>query len=68
MRRNGEVLRFDYKYYLDSGDSSNLPVLQSLDTLFVPASTLLGNVQTNFDPKAISLDELASSDNILILA
>lgn len=54
VRRNNEVLRFDYKYYLDSGDSSKLPILQPLDTLFIPASSLLGNVQTTFDPKTMT--------------
>lgn len=54
VRRDNQVLRFDYKYYLDSGDSSKLPILQPLDTLFVPASSLLGNVQTTFDPKTMT--------------
>lgn len=54
VRRKGQVIRFDYKHYLDSGDSSKLPVLEPLDTIFVPASSLLGNVQTKFDPKAVS--------------
>ena len=35
VRRNGEVIRFDYKYYLDTGDTSKLPKLQPLDTLLV---------------------------------
>jgi len=61
VRRDNQVLRFDYKYYLDSGDSSKLPILQALDTLFVPASSLLGNVQTTFDPKAIATSAAANS-------
>lgn len=49
LRRGNEVTTFDYKHYLDSGDSSSLPQLQSLDTVFVPASELFGNVQMSFD-------------------
>ncbi len=54
VRRDGKVLTFDYKYYLDSGDSSKLPQLLSLDTIFVPASSLMGNVQVDFDAKYVS--------------
>ena len=61
VRRDGKVHLFDYKYYLDSGDSSKLPELQPLDTIFVPATSLLGNVQVNFDAKLVS--ENASGGN-----
>ena len=45
---------FNYKHYLDSGDSTALPVLQSLDTLFIPASPMTGNVEVDFDPSKIA--------------
>lgn len=50
LRRNGHPILFDYKQYLDKGDLSLLPVLQSLDTIFVPASPKIGNVEVAFDP------------------
>ena len=48
-RRAGVVTEFDYKRYLETGDDSLLPVLESLDTIFAPASPLLGNVQVAVD-------------------
>lgn len=56
LRREGlaEPLVFDYKRYLDSGDISSLPRLQTLDVLFIPASPKIGNVAVEFDPKALS--------------
>lgn len=67
VRRQGQVIRFDYKYYLDSGDTSKLPTLQPLDTIFVPASSLLGNVQTGFDPAAVSSGSDSSNKNAITL-
>lgn len=32
LRSQGETVVFDYKRYLDNGDSSQLPEMQSLDT------------------------------------
>ena len=52
--RNGSSKHFDYKKYLDSGDYAALPTLQSLDTLFVPASPMIGNVEVDFDPAKIA--------------
>lgn len=49
VRRGSSVETFDYKHYLDNGDDSLLPQLKTLDTLFIPASNLLGNVQMSFD-------------------
>lgn len=54
LRRNGVVSTFDYKKYLDSGNSALLPALQSLDEIFVPASPLTGNVQIDFDPRQLA--------------
>lgn len=45
---------FNYKHYLDSGDSSQLPPLQSLDKIFVPASPMIGNVEVDFDPAKVA--------------
>ncbi|MGD8111737.1 SLBB domain-containing protein [Vibrio sp. TRT 17S01] len=49
LKRGGQKQRFNYKAFLDSGDDSMLPTLQSLDTLFVPASPLVGNIEQQFD-------------------
>ena len=53
LKRNDEEIVFDYKSYLDSGDTSILPKMQSLDELFVPASPIIGNVEMDFDPAKI---------------
>ena len=52
--RNGVQIEFDYKKYLDSGDTGVLPILRSMDTIFVPASPKTGNVETEFDPSKIA--------------
>lgn len=49
LRRGTEVTEFDYKRYLETGDETLLPKLASLDTVFVPASPLLGNVAIAVD-------------------
>ncbi len=49
IKRGQEKLPFNYKAFLDSGDESLLPSLQSLDSLFVPASPLVGNIEQQFD-------------------
>lgn len=49
-RANADMQLFDYKRYLDNGDPNMLPTLQSLDTVFVPASPKIGNVEVEFDP------------------
>ncbi|WP_295430096.1 SLBB domain-containing protein [uncultured Thiodictyon sp.] len=48
VRRQGEVITFDYKRYLDTGDPALMPRLKSLDEIFVPASPFMGNVQGSF--------------------
>jgi protein involved in polysaccharide export with SLBB domain len=50
LKRAGKSKVFDYKAFLDSGDLQRLPELRSLDTLFVPASPMIGNVEREFDP------------------
>ncbi|MDF1730793.1 MAG: SLBB domain-containing protein [Minwuia sp.] len=54
LRRNGSTSTFDYKRYLDTGDASAIPVLQSGDTLFVPSSPLIGNVEVEFDARTLT--------------
>jgi len=54
LHHDGQVNVFDYKQYLDNGDASKLPEMSSLDTLFVPASPMIGNVEVDFDPAKIA--------------
>ncbi|WP_428439292.1 SLBB domain-containing protein [Photobacterium sagamiensis] len=49
LRRKDSMQEFNYKAYLDSGNESYLPQLRSLDTLFVPASPMIGNIEVEFD-------------------
>lgn len=49
LKRGEDKKEFNYKRFLDSGDESTLPTLQSLDSLFVPASPLVGNIEQEFD-------------------
>ncbi|CAH0534504.1 hypothetical protein VST7929_02447 [Vibrio stylophorae] len=49
LRRGDQVLVFNYKTYLDSGDLSKIPTLQPGDEVFVPVSAVLGNVEVDFD-------------------
>jgi len=59
LKRGAERKEFNYKRFLDSGDEANLPRLQSLDSLFVPASPLVGNIEQEFDPEKLGI----SGDN-----
>ncbi|CAH0529958.1 hypothetical protein VHP8226_03686 [Vibrio hippocampi] len=54
LKRGAERIEFDYKQFLDTGDESKLPSLRSLDTLFVPASPLVGNIEQEFDPAKLA--------------
>lgn len=54
LRRSNKMTSFNYKAFLDSGDQSILPTLQSLDTLFIPASPMVGNIEQEFDPAKLS--------------
>ncbi|WP_394134889.1 SLBB domain-containing protein [Aliivibrio fischeri] len=54
LRRSNKVTTFNYKAFLDSGDQALLPTLQSLDTLFIPASPMVGNIEQEFDPAKLS--------------
>jgi protein involved in polysaccharide export with SLBB domain len=52
--RDKKTEKFNYKQYLDSGDVSLLPVLSSMDSLFIPASPMTGNVEIEFNPSEIT--------------
>lgn len=49
LQRGDKVIEFDFKEYLDSGNSNLIPELLSLDTIFVPSSPELGNVHGDVD-------------------
>ncbi|CAH9061922.1 hypothetical protein PSECIP111951_02588 [Pseudoalteromonas holothuriae] len=67
IRREGELIEFNYKAYLDSGNLSLLPKLESGDTVFVPVSPLLGNVQIDFDAQTLSASGDASAGSAVTL-
>ncbi|MFY8285059.1 SLBB domain-containing protein [Pseudoalteromonas sp. SSMSWG5] len=67
IRRVNEVIEFNYKAYLDSGNIDLLPSLQSADTVFVPVSPLLGNVQIDFDAQTLSASGDASDNSAITL-
>ncbi|NGZ67224.1 sugar ABC transporter substrate-binding protein [Vibrio aestuarianus subsp. cardii] len=66
LKRGGEKSEFNYKAFLDSGNGNTLPKLQSLDTLFVPASPLVGNIEQEFDAaKLANSGDSADSRNAI---
>ncbi|ALQ07890.1 sugar ABC transporter substrate-binding protein [Pseudoalteromonas sp. Bsw20308] len=67
IRRGNEVIEFDYKSYLDTGNISLLPSLKSKDTVFVPVSPLLGNVQIDFDAQTLSATGDASDSSAITI-
>ncbi|MCH2086381.1 MAG: SLBB domain-containing protein [Pseudoalteromonas sp.] len=67
IRRGNDVIEFNYKAYLDSGNIDLLPQLQSADTVFVPVSPLLGNVQIDFDAQTLSASGDASDNSAITL-
>jgi protein involved in polysaccharide export with SLBB domain len=54
LKRDDTVTVFNYKQFLETGDSASLPALQSMDTLFVPASPLVGNIEQEFNPGSLA--------------
>jgi protein involved in polysaccharide export with SLBB domain len=66
LRRGNELITFDYKRYLDSGDTKILPELRPLDTVFVPSSPLTGNVETEFDARMLVQSTEGSEDRSTI--
>ena len=66
LRRNGELTVFNYKSYMDTGDTAVLPRLQSLDEIFVPASPKTGNIETAFNPSSLTNSgDAADSQNAI---
>ena len=63
LRRGKDIIEFDYKSYLDSGDINILPSLHPLDVIFIPVSPLLGNVQIDFDARTLAARGDASEDH-----
>ena len=57
-----QVIVFDYKKYLDTGDTRILPPLRPLDEIFVPASPQIGNVQVDFDAHTLESHGDAGED------
>jgi protein involved in polysaccharide export with SLBB domain len=54
IKRGKDKITFNYKTFLDTGDESLLPELVSLDTIFVPASPLVGNIEQEFDANKLA--------------
>ncbi|NRA60327.1 MAG: SLBB domain-containing protein, partial [Psychrobium sp.] len=54
LRSKTSTQIFNYKHYLDSGDTDILPKLNSLNTLFVPSSPMIGNIEVDYDPSKIA--------------
>ncbi|KGY11189.1 sugar ABC transporter substrate-binding protein [Vibrio tubiashii] len=54
IKRANDKITFNYKTFLDTGDESLLPELASLDTIFVPASPLVGNIEQEFDANKLA--------------
>lgn len=54
IQRNGSMIVVDYKQYLDTGNPAILPKLLPMDTIFVPASPLIGSVQVDFDARTLT--------------
>lgn len=54
IKRGKEKITFNYKSFLDSGDETILPQLNSLDTIFVPTSPLVGNIEQEFDSSKLA--------------
>lgn len=54
LRRGDDVQTFNYKAFLDTGNKNLLPDMKSLDTLFIPASPMVGNIEQEFDPAKLA--------------
>ncbi len=66
IQRGGGRVNFDYKAYLDSGNEALLPTLETLDTLFIPASPRIGNIERDFDASAMSVSGDAAEERSAI--
>lgn len=54
LKRGKDKFPFNYKSFLDTGDETLLPKLMSLDTIFIPASPLVGNIEQQFDASKLA--------------
>ncbi|GLT19909.1 hypothetical protein GCM10007938_36920 [Vibrio zhanjiangensis] len=54
LKRGNDKFPFNYKSFLDTGDETLLPKLMSLDTIFIPASPLVGNIEQQFDASKLA--------------
>ncbi|WP_455569319.1 SLBB domain-containing protein [Vibrio atypicus] len=54
IKRGKEKITFNYKSFLDTGNETLLPQLRSLDTIFVPTSPLVGNIEQEFDSSKLA--------------
>ncbi|RTZ16810.1 sugar ABC transporter substrate-binding protein [Vibrio aquaticus] len=54
IKRGKDKITFNYKTFLDTGNEALLPTLESLDTIFVPASPLVGNIEQEFDANKLA--------------
>ncbi|MCG9582509.1 SLBB domain-containing protein [Vibrio tubiashii] len=54
IKRGKDKIKFNYKTFLDTGDETLLPELESLDTIFIPASPLVGNIEQEFDANKLA--------------
>ena len=61
------MIAFNYKQYLDTGDPSLIPPLQSMDQVFVPASPLTGNVEVDFDARTLTASGDASDGDKAVI-
>jgi len=67
IRRGPQVIVFNYKKYLDTGDPSLIPSMKSMDHVFVPASPLTGNVEVDFDARTLTAAGDASDKNKAVI-
>lgn len=64
--RDKQTVTFNYKSYLDTGDSGPLPALKSMDALFIPASPMTGNIEVDFDPAKMADGGDAANERLAI--
>ncbi|KEY90819.1 polysaccharide export protein [Candidatus Photodesmus katoptron] len=58
IKRSNTKIQFNYKAFLDTGNESQLPILQPLDILFVPASPLVSNIESIFNHGKEDFDDI----------
>lgn len=63
-KRDQPPVTVNYKLYLNTGNTSGIPTLESGDTVFVPASPLLSNVQGNKEGITPELKEALTEESL----